>query len=127
LLSYMLGSRYILHDYYIKLIDRYIRCSLSARLHNQLKWQEWKTTQMSTDVASDQWLTATGWNPLHPTRLAFVGIALLALVGSGLAAAYAWRSMSPQWYLVLGFALLWILGATTTYLLHKSFEQSSSS
>lgn len=30
--SYMLGSRYILHDFHIKLISRYIRDSLSGRL-----------------------------------------------------------------------------------------------
>ena len=30
--SYMLGSRYILHDFHLKLISRYIRDSLSGRL-----------------------------------------------------------------------------------------------
>ena len=30
--SYMLGSRYILHDFHLKLISRYIRESLSGRL-----------------------------------------------------------------------------------------------
>jgi hypothetical protein len=30
--SYMLGSRYVLHDYHLKLISRYTRDSLSQRL-----------------------------------------------------------------------------------------------
>jgi len=36
--SYMLGSRYILHDYHIKLISRYIRDSLSGRLQGNAIW-----------------------------------------------------------------------------------------
>src|SRR5262249_22557881 len=40
--SYMLGSRYILHDFHIKLIQRYIRESLSGRLSGELHWEQWK-------------------------------------------------------------------------------------
>jgi len=36
--SYMLGSRYVLHDYHLKLISRYIRDSLSQRLGGNLAW-----------------------------------------------------------------------------------------
>ena len=35
--SYMLGSRYILHDFHMKLIRKYIRESLSSRLQGQLE------------------------------------------------------------------------------------------
>ena len=59
--SYMLGSRYILHDYHIKLISRYIRDSLSGRLQGHLAWESWKVSQMAPDVRPRHWLTATGW------------------------------------------------------------------
>ena len=42
--SYMLGSRYILHDFHLKLISRYIRDSLSGRLQGHLAWESWKLT-----------------------------------------------------------------------------------
>jgi hypothetical protein len=38
--------------------------------------------ELAPDVARQRWFTATGWNALHPTRLAFQGVALLALVGA---------------------------------------------
>lgn len=123
--SYMLGGRYILHDYHIKLISAYIRDSLSHRLHGHLQWERWKTARLQPDVGKRRWFTVTGWNMLHPTRLAFEGVALLALGTSILAAAYAWRDNAPQWYLILGFALLWSLGATATSLLHISFDRAS--
>ncbi len=50
LLSYMLGSRYILHDYHIKLISRYIRESLSGRLHDHLEWERWKLNRIESDT-----------------------------------------------------------------------------
>ncbi len=67
----------------------------------------------------------TGWNPLHPTRLAFEGVASLALLAAALVAAYTWRDEAPGWGLILGFALLWILGALASYFLHRSFDRSS--
>jgi hypothetical protein len=124
--SYMLGSRYILHDYHIKLISRYIRDSLSRRLQDQLEWESWKVGQLAPDVQPRRWLTATGWNLLHPTRLAFEGVAWLSLVAAVFAVAYVWRDEAPDWYLILGFALLWALGALATYFLHRSFNRSSS-
>jgi hypothetical protein len=118
--SYMLGSRYILHDFHLKLISRYIRDSLSGRLHGHLAWECWKISQITTEAGQRGWLTPAAWNLLHPTRLAFEGVAWLAL----LAAAYSWRDNTPAWGLVLGFAVLWILGALSTYFLHKSFNRS---
>jgi hypothetical protein len=47
LLSYMFGSRYILHDFHIKLIQQYVRTSLSGRLHDRLEWDRWKTAALS--------------------------------------------------------------------------------
>jgi hypothetical protein len=123
--SYMLGSRYILHDYHIKLISRYIRDSLSERLQGHLVWESWKVSQMNPDVQPRRWLTATGWNLLHPTRLAFEGVAWLALLAAAFGVAYAWRNKPPEWIFILGFALLWILGALATYFLHGSFVRSS--
>ena len=123
--SYMLGSRYILHDFHLKLISRYIRDSLSERLAGHLAWEGWKTSQVTTGAGPRGWLTPTAWNLLHPTRLAFEGVAWLALLAAALAAAYSWRDNAPAWGLVLGFALLWILGAVAGYFLHRSFNRSS--
>jgi len=109
--SYMLGSRYILHDYHLRLISRYIRDSLSGRLQGNLAWERWKADQIEPDVQRSNWFTATGWNLVHPTRLAFEGIAWLALLAAAFAAAYVWRDKVPAWGLILGFVLLWILGA----------------
>jgi hypothetical protein len=123
--SYMLGSRYILHDFHLKLISRYISDSLSGRLQGNLAWESWKTSQMTPETGPRGWLTPTAWNLLHPTRLAFEGVAWLALLTAALAAAYSWRDKAPAWGLVLGFALLWILGALGTYALHRSFNRSA--
>ena len=72
------------------------------------------------------WLTPTAWNLLHPTRLAFEGVAWLALLTAALAAVYSWRDKAPAWALILGFALLWTLGALAAYALHRSFNRSAS-
>jgi hypothetical protein len=122
--SYMLGSRYILHDFHLKLISRYIRDSLSGRLQGHLAWEGWKIGQM-TEAGPRGWLTPTAWNLLHPTRLAFEGVAWLALLAAALAAVYSWRDRTPAWGLILGFALFWILGALSTYFLHRSFDRSA--
>jgi hypothetical protein len=124
LLSYMLGSRYILHDRHLKLISGYIRDSLSGRLHDHLEWDSWKMSRIESDAQWERWMTPTGWNLLHPTRLAFEGVAWLALLTAALAAAYTWRDKAPGWGLILGFALLWILGALATYFLDRSFDRS---
>lgn len=123
--SYMLGSRYILHDYHLKLISGYISDSLSGRLGGHLAWESWKNSHTESDTQARQWLTPTGWNPLHPTRLAFEGVASLALLTAALGAAYTWWNKVPGWGLILGFAMLWILGALGTYFLHRSFNRSS--
>jgi len=124
--SYMLGSRYILHDFHLKLISRYVRESLSGRLQGHLAWESWKISQITSGAGPRGWLTPTAWNLLHPTRLAFEGIAWLALLTAALAAAYSWRDQAPAWGLILGFALLWVLGALGAYSLHRSFNRSAS-
>jgi hypothetical protein len=123
--SYMLGSRYILHDFHLKLISRYIRDSLSGRLGGHLTWENWKISQLTTEAGPRGWLTPAVWNLLHPTRLAFEGVAWLSLLTAALAAAYSWRDGAPGWELILGFALLWILGVLSTCLLHRSFNRSA--
>jgi IPT/TIG domain len=125
LLSYMLGTRYILNAYHINLITSYIRYSLSVRLQGHLAWEGWKADKMKAEVEPRYWLTATGWNWSHPTRLAFEGVASLALLAAVFAAAYAWRDKAPAWDLILGFALLWILGALATYRLDRLFNETS--
>jgi hypothetical protein len=40
-----LGSRYILQDFHLKLISRYVRYSLSGRLQVQLAWEGWMENQ----------------------------------------------------------------------------------
>jgi hypothetical protein len=57
LLSYMLGTRYILNDYHINLINRNIRNSLSPRLQGHLAWEGWKKHEMEPAVESRKWFT----------------------------------------------------------------------
>ena len=45
--SYLLGSRYILHDFHLRLISRYIRDSLSGQLQGHLAWESWKISQIT--------------------------------------------------------------------------------
>ena len=122
--SYMLGSRYILHDFHIKLIQRYIRESLSPRLRGRLQWEGWKKQEF-WDAPDRRWSRATGWTVAHPTRLAFEGVAALALVAAALLAVYRWVVASSSLALMTGFTLMWILGASLTYVLHRSFNHSS--
>jgi hypothetical protein len=93
----MLGSRYILHDFHLKLISRYIRDSLSGRLQGHLAWESWKIRQVTAEAGPRGWLTPAAWNLLHPTRLAFEGVAWLALLTAALASAYSWRDNTPAW------------------------------
>jgi hypothetical protein len=120
----MLGSRYILHDFHIKLIQRYFRDSLSGRLLDRLEWENWKHDAVS-NVSDRRRLRVTGWTVLHPTRLAFEGVAMLALVAAALSGMYMWLPNPPKLTLSGGFALMWILGAAVTYLLHRSFDRSA--
>jgi hypothetical protein len=125
LVSYMLGNRYILHDFHLKLIRRYVRDSLSPRLSGHLHWESWRDQQLAPDVARGRWFTATGWNVMHPTRLAFQGIAMLAVVGSLGAGVFLWLTRSPSWYVVFGFGLGWLVDALATVRLHRSFNRAA--
>ena len=125
LMSYTLGNRYILHDVHLKLIRRYVRDSLSARLSGHLQWEAWRDRELAPDIARRRWFTATGWNVLHPTRLAFQGVAVLALVGALAAGIVLWVTRSPSWYVITGFALGWLIGATATGFLHRAFDRAA--
>lgn len=124
LMSYMLGHRYVLIDVHLKLIRRYIKDSLSTRLSGQLQWEGWRDQELAPVVARQRWFTATGWNPLHPTRLAFQGVALLALAGALGAGIFLWITRSPSWYVIAGFALGWLIDALATIFLHRSFNRA---
>jgi hypothetical protein len=127
LLSYMLGSRYIIHEYHINLISTYIRDELWTKLHESLSWEIWKKKKMESDPRAKRMLTTKGWRLLHPTRLAFEGVALLALVAGGVAIAYAWWTTVPKWDLALGLAFLWTIAGLATYILHRSFSRAPGS
>lgn len=120
--SYMLGSRYILHDFHIRLISMYIRDKLSPSLRGRLNWEGWEARRTRCLEKASPWLAPIDWNVRHPTRVAFEGLGLLALLAAAFAAVYVWRDKTPEWYLILGFALLWALGALATYSLHRSFN-----
>jgi hypothetical protein len=122
--SYMLGNRYILHDFHIKLIQRYVRESLSGRLRGKLEWERWKKEELFSGVGDRRRFSVTGWNLIHPTRLAFQGVAILALAAVPFSAAHTWWTKPPHWSLILGFAMIWTLGAASTWLLHRSFNLS---
>jgi hypothetical protein len=81
--------------------------------------------QITPDTGPRGWLTPTAWNLLHPTQLAFEGVAGLALLTTALAAVYDWRGKAPAWGLLLGFAVLWVLGAGSSVALHRSFNRSA--
>jgi hypothetical protein len=119
--SYMLGGRYILHDYHIKVIQKYIRTSLSQRLNNDLQWEGWKAHEISVAPDRSRWYTASGWNLLHPTRLAFAGVAALALASAIAGTLYLWSSEKPTWPLVLAVGLGWVLDLIAIGRLHVSF------
>jgi uncharacterized membrane protein len=122
--SYLLGSRYILHDFHIKLIRRYVRDSLAERLSGHLRWENWRSAALSTPT-SRGWFSVTGWNIMHTTRLVFEGVGFLALVAAGLAGGYRWWEAPPAWPLIAGFAAGWLLGAAIMVLLHRAFERAS--
>ena len=127
LTSYMLGSRYILHDFHIKLIHQYIRESLSPRLNDVPQWETWQSAAAAAGARRSRWFTATRWDLFHPTRLPFEGTAALALAAALFAGAYLWRDNAPQWYVIAGLAVVWLLGAMATVLLHGSFNRSATS
>jgi len=124
LMSYMLGHRYILIDVHLKLIRRYIRDSLSTRLSGHLQWERWRDQELAPDVTRQRWFTATGWNALHPTRLALQGVALQALAGALGAGIFLWINRSPSWYMIAGFALGWLVDALATVFLHRAFDRA---
>jgi hypothetical protein len=122
--SYLLGSRYILHDFHIKLVRRYLRESLAERLAGHIQWESWRTAALAAPTARG-WFSITGWNVVHATRLAFEGVGFLALVAAGLSAGYHWWRTPPPWPLTAGFAASWLLGAAITVLLHRAFQRAS--
>jgi hypothetical protein len=123
--SYVFGSRYILHDYHIKLVERYIRRSLSRRLDGNLQWEKWKRRQTMSPRVRASTPRAVHWNALHPTRLTFEGLAFVALVAAAVAAFVDWRATAPAWHVAAGLALWWALGVIALVALHVSFRRSS--
>jgi hypothetical protein len=98
--------------------------AIAAAANVALQWEGWRDQELAPDVARQRWFTATGWNALHPTRLAFHGVALLALVGALGAGIFLWISRSPSWYMIAGFALGWLIDALATGFLHRAFESA---
>jgi hypothetical protein len=122
--SYLLGCRYILHDFHIKLIRRYFHESLTERLSGHLQWETWRNKELAT-ATSRGWFSVTGWNLTHTTRLASEGVGFLALAAAGLAGGYRWWASAPPWPLAAGFVAGWLLGVAVVVLLHRAFERAS--
>lgn len=122
--SYMLGGRYILHDFHLKLIQKYIDDFLSPQLGGELGWGIWKA-RITSRTQPSPWRGVVTWDAVHPTRLAFEGVALLASVGAAAAVIYVWTSKSPGWYTASGFAVVWIVGLALIFLLHRSFNRAT--
>jgi hypothetical protein len=123
--SYMFGGRYILHDFHIKLIQRYIDESLSPRLEGELQWPGWKREKTTSAATQRPWFGVVTWRTVHPTRLAFEGVATLSLIGAAIALIYLGISAGIDWYAPAGIAVVWILGLILTWLLHRSFNRAS--
>jgi hypothetical protein len=120
--SYLLGNRYILHDFHIKLIRRYLRDEHGLR--NRLGWEPWRLERMKDSPANGgSWVSAR-WNFLHPTRMAFEGAAVLALAAMVVLAAVAWVPHSPNWTLLGLGGAGWVVAAGATAALHRSFERA---
>jgi thiosulfate reductase cytochrome b subunit len=90
-------------------------------LSEHLRWQRWRDDELKRETAPERWFTATGWNALHPTQLAFVGVAAVALVGALVTGIVLWITRSPAWYVITGFGLGWVAGALATARLHRTF------
>ncbi len=120
--SYVFGSRYILHDFHMKLINRYVQESLSSRLGGNLQWQAWKAKQATIARRAP---LAVKWNVFQPTRLSFEGVAFLALFAALLAGIVAWTDTRPAWYDLFGLGFLWSLGVVALGALHVSFRRAS--
>lgn len=89
------------------------------------QWEKWRDQQLTPLAAPHRWFTATGWNVLHPTRLAFQGIALLALIGALGAGVFLWITRSPSWIAIVGFALGWLIDAVALVFLHRAFDRAA--
>jgi len=122
--SYLLGSRYVLHDFHIKLIRRYLRESLAERLAGHVKWESWRTSALAAPTTRG-WFSVTGWNFAHPTRLAFEGVGFLGLAAAALSAGYRWWRAPAPWPLTAGFVLGWLLGLTVVVMLDRAFRRAS--
>ncbi|MDN5765063.1 MAG: hypothetical protein L0H96_18570 [Humibacillus sp.] len=123
--SYVFGSRYILHDFHIKLIARYIVESLSARLGGNLRWENWKADEMQASMRAPRAPTVVRWNVLQPTRLTFEGVAVTAFLAAGVVSVMTWAGTGPSWHLAAGLSILWVLDALAILSLHMSFRRSS--
>ena len=78
--SCMLGSRYILHDFHLKLINQQVYPRFAIRTApGPPGLGELKMSQIASGMGPRARLTPTAWNLLHPTRLAFDGLRRLAL------------------------------------------------
>jgi hypothetical protein len=122
--SYLLGSRYILHDFHIKLIRRYVRESLTGRLAGHLEWEAWRTRELAVPTRRG-WFSVTGWNLMHPTRLAFEGVAQLALLGAAFVGGIRIALAPPPWPVIVAFAGGWLIGLAIITMLHTAFERAS--
>ncbi|WP_410597024.1 hypothetical protein [Amycolatopsis sp. lyj-23] len=122
--SYLLGSRYILHDFHIKLIRRYLRESLSERLADDIRWETWRTEALAGPTTRG-WFSVTGWNFVHSTRLAFEGVGMLAVLCAGFAGVYRWSQRAPAWPVAVGYAVGWLLGVGVVLLLRRAFRRAS--
>jgi hypothetical protein len=112
----MLGSRYVLHDFHIKRIRRYLREHHGLRA--RLGWERWSDEQPRAAGGG------LGWGFTHPTRMAFEGIATLALLAMIAAAAIIWLRHPPNWAVIAGGCAGWLVGLGVTVALHRMFERS---
>jgi hypothetical protein len=89
-----------------------------------LGWECWRRGEVTT-ATGRRWVSVTGWNVMHPTRMAFEGVAIPALLAMLVAATYLWSSHVPGWAAIAGGVAGWVLGAALTAGLHRVFERAS--
>jgi hypothetical protein len=116
--SYMLGTRYAMHNHAIVDIAKYVRTRLSARVPGGLGWEDWVINRRRVES-----IRIFDWG--NPNLLIFPGTGTLALV-----LLLTWPFTSDrvihQAFLVLMLeALAWLLGLGLTVICVRTIWTSS--
>jgi hypothetical protein len=120
--SYLLGNRYILEDFYIELARGYLREKHGLR--DRLGWERWRPARMNAMAAAGEMWVSVGWKFFHPTRMAFEGVAVLALLAMVVVATFVWVPDPPDGRVIGLSGAGWLAAVALTAALHRSFKRA---